>query len=169
MSSSSSESEYDPREALEEIDSDLTNLENVLQPLLDGSSGTWNDVLATLENMEQAKMGMIVAYGVCDLIWSTYRGWRGGYHERSESLAPQAPRPSHDGRDSCFWLRPRPAPCGRSSVERSEKNTSGARVLHCRQRGRRTLFLEAVVCQPSIVAERAIQRLRAFASYEAVV
>ncbi|KAJ9095013.1 hypothetical protein QFC21_005806 [Naganishia friedmannii] len=68
-SSSSSEDEYDPREALSQIDADLTHLEHILQPLLEGAQGTWNDVLDHLGNMEQAKMGMIVAYGVCDLIW----------------------------------------------------------------------------------------------------
>ncbi|KAJ9115497.1 hypothetical protein QFC22_005255 [Naganishia vaughanmartiniae] len=66
--------EYDPREALEEIDNDLTVLENVLKPLLEAGK-PWTDVLDTLSNMEQAKMGMIMAYGVCDLIWSEFAFW----------------------------------------------------------------------------------------------
>lgn len=64
---SSSESEFDPREALDEIDQDLDNLEAVLKPLLTSS---WQEIISTLGNMEQAKMNMIMAYGICDLIWS---------------------------------------------------------------------------------------------------
>lgn len=66
---SSSESEFDPREALDEIDQDIDNLEVVLKPLLTSS---WQEVVSTLGNMEQAKMNMIMAYGICDLIWSEW-------------------------------------------------------------------------------------------------
>lgn len=66
-SSSSSEEEYDPRESLEQIDEDLTALENVLKPLLERP---WAETMDVLGNMEQAKMGMLMAYGICDLIWS---------------------------------------------------------------------------------------------------
>jgi hypothetical protein len=64
---SSSESEYDPLEALSEIDDDLSSLEKTLEPLF---AAPWQDIVASLGNMEQAKMNMIVAYGICDLIWS---------------------------------------------------------------------------------------------------
>lgn len=66
---SSSESEFDPREALDEIDQDIDNLEAVLEPLL---SSSWQEVVGALGNMEQAKMNMIMAYGICDLIWSEF-------------------------------------------------------------------------------------------------
>lgn len=64
---SSSESEFDPREALDEIDADISNLESVLKPLF---AAPWQELVGALGNMEQAKMNMIVAYGICDLIWS---------------------------------------------------------------------------------------------------
>ena len=64
---SSSESEFDAREALDEIDQDIDNLEAVLKPLL---SSSWQEVISSLGNLEQAKMNMIMAYGICDLIWS---------------------------------------------------------------------------------------------------
>ncbi|GHJ83711.1 hypothetical protein NliqN6_0113 [Naganishia liquefaciens] len=63
---SSSESEFDAREALDEIDQDIDNLEAVLKPLL---SSSWQEVISSLGNLEQAKMNMIMAYGICDLIW----------------------------------------------------------------------------------------------------
>lgn len=64
---SSSESEFDPREALDEIDEDIEKLEAALKPLL---ASPWQEVVGALGNMEQAKMNMIMAYGICDLIWS---------------------------------------------------------------------------------------------------
>ncbi|KAI5450845.1 hypothetical protein NCC49_002586 [Naganishia albida] len=67
---SSSESEYDPLESLAEIDDDLTTLEQTLESLF---AAPWQDIVAALGNMEQAKMNMIVAYGICDLIWMFLR------------------------------------------------------------------------------------------------
>lgn len=66
---SSSESEFDPLEALDEIDQDIDNLEAVLKPLF---SSSWQEVVSALGHMEQAKMNMIMAYGICDLIWSEF-------------------------------------------------------------------------------------------------
>jgi hypothetical protein len=68
---SSSESEFDPLEALDEIDQDIDNLEAVLKPLF---SSSWQEVVGALGHMEQAKMNMIMAYGICDLIWSEFSG-----------------------------------------------------------------------------------------------
>jgi hypothetical protein len=72
---SSSESEFDPLEALDEIDQDIDNLEAVLKPLF---SSPWQEVVSALGHMEQAKMNMIMAYGICDLIWSELWGGFGG-------------------------------------------------------------------------------------------
>ncbi|KAJ9096624.1 hypothetical protein QFC20_006386 [Naganishia adeliensis] len=67
---SSSESEFDPREALDEIDADISNLESALKPLF---AVPWQELVGALGNMEQAKMNMIVAYGICGLIWMFLR------------------------------------------------------------------------------------------------
>ncbi|KAJ9105807.1 hypothetical protein QFC19_003375 [Naganishia cerealis] len=82
---SSSESEYDPREALDEIDRDIEALEATLRPLLDSES-SWRETLDSLGNMEQAKMNMIMAYGICDLVWKTTSA-------TAESSSPSTPTP----------------------------------------------------------------------------
>ena len=67
---SSSEDEYDPAGALDDIESTLDTLETILEPLLSGKM-TWEEMLEkeSGDHMGRAKLNMMMAFGVCDLLF----------------------------------------------------------------------------------------------------
>lgn len=73
---SSSEDEYDPAGALDDIESTLDTLETILEPLLSGKM-TWEEMLEkeSGDHMGRAKLNMMMAFGVCDLLFGEYIGF----------------------------------------------------------------------------------------------
>jgi hypothetical protein len=70
MSSHSSSSpflEVDPAPTLSALSTSLDHLTAVLEPLLDRP---WTDTLEDLDVLQKAKMNVLVAYGICDVVWS---------------------------------------------------------------------------------------------------
>jgi hypothetical protein len=67
---SSSEDEYDPAGALDDIESTLDTLETILEPLLSGKM-MWEEILEreSGDHMGRAKLSMMMAFGVCDLLF----------------------------------------------------------------------------------------------------
>lgn len=66
---SSSEDEYDPSGALDDLNMSLDQIEAVLEPLLNKSK-TWDDLVEQEPSeMGKAKLGMMMAFGICDLIF----------------------------------------------------------------------------------------------------
>ena len=67
---SSSEDEYDPAGALDDIESTLDTLEDLLGPLLSGKM-TWDELMEkeSADHMGRAKLNMMMAFGVCDLLF----------------------------------------------------------------------------------------------------
>jgi hypothetical protein len=72
---SSSEDEYDPAGALDDIESTLDTLETILEPLLSGKM-TWEEMLEkeSGDHMGRAKLNMMMAFGVCDLLFGESLG-----------------------------------------------------------------------------------------------
>jgi hypothetical protein len=81
---SSSEDEYDPAGALDDIESTLDTLETILEPLLSGKM-TWEEMLEkeSGDHMGRAKLNMMMAFGVCDLLFGESMG---SVEIRSEGL-----------------------------------------------------------------------------------
>jgi hypothetical protein len=73
---SSSEDEYDPAGALDDIESTLDTLETILEPLLSGKM-TWEEMLEkeSGDHMGRAKLNMMMAFGVCDLLFGESMGF----------------------------------------------------------------------------------------------
>ena len=67
---SSSEDEYDPAGALEDLDASIDSLEAILEPLLSGKL-TWQELVEqeSQDSMGKAKLNMMMAFGVCDLLF----------------------------------------------------------------------------------------------------
>ena len=81
---SSSEDEYDPAGALEDLDASIDSLEAILEPLLSGKL-TWQELVEqeSEDAMGKAKLNMMMAFGVCDLLFGESRrmgnysvGWK---------------------------------------------------------------------------------------------
>lgn len=71
---SSSEDEYDPSGALDDIESTLDTLESLLEPVLSGKMG-WEELLdreTEGDHMGRAKLNMMMAFGVCDLLFGEW-------------------------------------------------------------------------------------------------
>jgi exosome complex protein LRP1 len=57
-----------PQAAIQAFRSDLPRLEALLQPLL---SKPWAEMRGKLGTLEKAKMDVLLAYTINDLVWST--------------------------------------------------------------------------------------------------
>lgn len=71
-SESSSDEEYDPSGALDDIDSTLDDLEKLLQPLFDGEQSLEDVLDEQSTDMDKAKTSMVMAYGLCDLLFGEF-------------------------------------------------------------------------------------------------
>ncbi len=56
-------------ETLGSLSTSLSDVERILKPLLDKP---WDDTLEDLDGLQRAKMNVLVAYGICDLVWSEW-------------------------------------------------------------------------------------------------
>lgn len=66
--SDSSSDTINPSDALKSLNTSLDELEAVLQPLLSGST-KWEDVLNEADELGKAKLGVVMAFGICDLVF----------------------------------------------------------------------------------------------------
>lgn len=74
----------DPAAALAQLKTSLDGLEGALAPIL---SQPWNETLEGTTSVERAKMDVLLAYSINNLVWSESieEGWAGEGEWESES------------------------------------------------------------------------------------
>ncbi|WWD17402.1 hypothetical protein CI109_101843 [Kwoniella shandongensis] len=64
-----SETEITPQQTLSSLTDSLDVLEKAFEPLVGSSASTWTETISALPTLERAKMDVLVAYAINDLIW----------------------------------------------------------------------------------------------------